>query len=97
MLDFFSRRPLWGALLLVNLFALVLMGTDKLLAKMHFFRIPERVLFLPALFFGSAGAWLGMIFFRHKTKKNMFRFGFPILFVIQCVAIYFLLTTNWQT
>ena len=46
-------------------------------------RIPERTLFLTAIFGGAIGGWLAMWMFRHKTKHWYFKFGFMALAVLQ--------------
>ena len=60
-------------LVIINIFEFIIMGLDKLLAIKHKYRIPEFTsLFLPAIG-GSIGAFTGMFFFHHKTKKLKFR------------------------
>ena len=67
------------------------MGDDKQRAKKHQFRIPEKTLWLVALFGGAVGTTLGMQMFRHKTKHFSFKIGFPLLAIIDiAVMIYFL-------
>ena len=78
---------LYWYLLIINLFAFVSYGLDKLKAKRNARRISERALLLIALVGGSVGAWLGMLVWRHKTKHAKFRFGVPILLLLQ-VALY---------
>lgn len=73
-------------LTLVNLAAFVLMGVDKSKARRHRWRIPERTLFLSAVFGGSVGAIAGMWIFRHKTKHWYFVVGMPAILVLQVVA-----------
>ena len=78
---------LWQALglylLAVNLAAFVLMGADKRKARRGAWRISERALFLPALLGGALGGVLGMRTFHHKTRHWYFRWGFPLLLVLQ--------------
>tara|TARA_R110000782_G_scaffold169812_1_gene261657 strand:+ start:77 stop:367 length:291 start_codon:yes stop_codon:yes gene_type:complete len=45
---------------------------DKVRARNHGRRVPERTLLWAALF-GGAGAWLGQQLLRHKTRKQPFR------------------------
>ncbi|MDD7740556.1 MAG: DUF1294 domain-containing protein [Lachnospiraceae bacterium] len=78
-------------LALVNLLGLFLFARDKHLAKIHAWRIPERVLFLIALAGGSAGALAGMYLFRHKTKHPRFVFGIPAILLLQLLAVFFFL------
>ena len=38
---------------------------------------------------GSVGAYLGMLVFRHKTLKPLFRFGVPVIMLVHTlVAVY---------
>lgn len=80
-------KELWALLglylLAVNLAAFILMGVDKRRAKRDRWRIPEKVLFLPVVLGGALGGVLGMRTFHHKTKHWYFRFGFPLLLVLQ--------------
>ena len=84
-------KELWQLLglylLLVNLAAFLVMGADKRRAKRGTWRISEKALFLPALLGGALGGVLGMRTFRHKTKHWYFRFGFPLLLVLQALLL----------
>ena len=71
----------------MKVFAFVLMGWDKLMAKASVRRIPENTLLLVALMGGGAGAFLGMKMFRHKTQHPRFSIGLPVMAVIQAVAL----------
>lgn len=57
-------------------------GIDKAKAKAHKWRIPESALLLLSFFGGSAGAFLGMRFFHHKTKKAAFAVSVPIMLAL---------------
>lgn len=74
-------------LLAVNLAAFFLMGLDKRRAQRGNWRIAERTLFLPVLLGGALGGTLGMKLFRHKTRHWYFRFGFPLLLLLQLAAL----------
>lgn len=67
----------------INLFAFTLMGIDKERARKGAWRIPEKHLFLSVILGGSIGGILGMRFFRHKTKHWYFKYGFPLIFLLQ--------------
>ena len=86
---------LW--LLFLNIATFLLFGLDKRKARRAekrpaIRRIPEKTLFLLAGLGGSAGAWLGMYFWRHKTQKSAFRAGIPAILGIHLLlaAILFL-------
>ena len=74
-------------LLAVNLAAFCLMGLDKRRARREEWRIAERTLFLPVLLGGALGGTLGMKIFHHKTRHWYFRFGFPLLLLLQLAAL----------
>ncbi|MFR4734320.1 MAG: DUF1294 domain-containing protein [Agathobacter rectalis] len=59
------------------------MGEDKRRAKMHRWRISERMLFLVSILGGSIGTWAGMYVFRHKTRHWYFVIGMPLILILQ--------------
>ena len=71
----------------VNIIAFLMYGADKYRATRKKWRIPEKVLIGIALCGGSAGALLGMYVFHHKTRKNKFRIGIPLIFVAQIIVV----------
>lgn len=71
----------------VNLVAFLAMGYDKLQAKRSKVRIPEKILLILALLLGACGVYLGMLAFRHKTKKPLFRYGVPFLLMLNLYLI----------
>ena len=78
-----SRYVLLVLFVLVNLVAFALMGVDKQRARTHQWRVPEKTLFLLAIIGGSVGALLGMWCFHHKTRHWYFRYGIPVILVVQ--------------
>ena len=74
-------------LLAVNLLLFALMGIDKWKAKRGAWRIPEKTLFLTAALGGGIGGILGMKVFRHKTRHNSFKYGFPAILIAQLAVI----------
>ena len=80
-------------MLIINVLAFVCYGLDKLKAKRNAPRVSELALLLLALAGGSVGAWIGMQVWRHKTKHAKFRFGVPILLLLQ-VALYWWITVR---
>lgn len=69
--------------ILINIIAFITYGIDKRKAKKNRFRIKEATLLLLALIGGSVGALFGMYTFRHKTKKWYFKFGIPMILILQ--------------
>ena len=78
-------------LLIINVLAFVCYGLDKLKAKRNAQRVSERTLLLLALVGGGVGAWLGMLVWRHKTKHAKFRFGVPILLLLQAALYWWII------
>ena len=70
-------------LIAVNVLAFVLMGIDKRRAKQNAWRIPEKTLFLPPILGGALGGVAGMRLFHHKTRHWYFKYGFPLLLILQ--------------
>ena len=66
------------------------MGLDKWKARRDAWRIPEKTLFLAALLGGALGGTVGMHLFHHKTRHWYFRFGFPVLLILQLLLSGFL-------
>jgi uncharacterized membrane protein YsdA (DUF1294 family) len=79
-----------GSLAAINIFAFLLMGYDKSISMQgrNIRRIPEKTLFTTALVFGAIGIYLGMLTFRHKTKKWYFQLGIPLLILQNLATIY---------
>lgn len=76
-------------LVVMNVLGVAVMWSDKRRARLHRWRIPEKMLFGVSLLGGSAGTWAGMYLFRHKTKHWYFVVGMPLILVCQAaLAIY---------
>lgn len=76
-------------LVVMNVLGVAVMWSDKRRARLHRWRIPEKVLFGVSLLGGSAGTWAGMYLFRHKAKHWYFVVGMPLILVCQAaLAIY---------
>ena len=75
------------AIIFINIITFFVYGLDKLKAVNHWWRIPEWVLLGLAAAGGSVGAYLGMMVFRHKTLKPLFRFGVPVILLVQVIVI----------
>ena len=81
---------LGATLVFVNLFSFVLVGVDKRKSLKGAERIPEAWLFFVAVFFASAGVFLGMLAFRHKIRKAYFPIGIGLLLLEQAALIFLL-------
>lgn len=78
-------------LLTINAAGFLLMLIDKIKAKKNLWRIPEKTLFLTAIFGGSIGSLAGMYLFRHKTQHSTFTLGMPLILAVQVVAVVWII------
>lgn len=78
-------------LLVINIIAFFAMGLDKRKAQKGAWRIPESTLMSLVLLGGGFGGIAGMYTFRHKTKKPKFFIGFPVILILEIVAVVYLL------
>ena len=85
-------------LLAVNLLTFLAYGIDKWKAvhnghrsKHQLRRIPEASLLFLAIFGGSPAALLAMYLFRHKTLHKKFRYGVPLVLLLQMALIVWVL------
>lgn len=78
-------------LILINLITFIFMYVDKQRAIRHKWRIPEHTLMLLAVLGGSIGGLMGMNLFHHKTKHAKFKYGFPLILIIELSIAYYLL------
>ena len=74
---------------IINLIGFVSMFLDKQKAKHGKWRVPEKNLFLLAIIGGSLGTTFGMHVFRHKTKHWYFKFGMPLILIVQLILIIY--------
>ena len=75
----------------VNVLGLVLFGIDKWKAKHDKWRISEATLLSVTAIGGSIGAWVGMKVWHHKTIHKKFKYGIPLVMVLQFVLLLFTL------
>ena len=84
------HRYLIYYLLVINAATFIIYGIDKYKAKKAKWRISEATLLTMAAVGGSIGAWLGMKAWHHKTLHRKFKYGVPIIRLIQiALMIYF--------
>ena len=79
------RQWIWY-LSVINILAFILYGIDKKRARDHAWRISERMLIGIALIGGSVGAIAGMLLFHHKTRHWYFRYGLPLILILQVAS-----------
>ena len=79
-------------LLAINALSFILFGLDKNKAKKGKWRISEATLLMIAVIGGSIGAWVGMRLWHHKTMHKKFKYGIPIIIILQVSLVFFLHT-----
>ena len=77
---------------IVNVVGFFIMGIDKSKAQRNVWRIPEKTLLGIAFLGGGVGVWLGMEMFRHKTKHLQFKYGVPIITLLEFIAACYVFT-----
>ena len=77
-------------LIVINIVTFLIYGIDKWKAKQGSWRISEATLLMLAVIGGSIGALLGMKVWRHKTQHKKFKYGLPLILIIQIILIGYL-------
>lgn len=76
-------------LLAINALSFILFGLDKYKAKKGKWRISEATLLMIAVIGGSIGTWSGMRLWHHKTMHKKFKYGIPVIMIMQvCLVVY---------
>ena len=79
-------------LLAINIVSFFLYGIDKYKAKKNKWRISEATLLMIAVIGGSIGAWVGMRLWHHKTMHKKFKYGIPLIIIMQIALVAYLHT-----
>lgn len=69
----------------------LLYGLDKVQAQRHGWRVPEMWLHTMSLLGGFLGGWAGMLFFRHKTQKPVFKVVLAVATLLHAILFYLLI------
>ncbi len=77
-------------LIVINIVTFQVYGIDKWKAKQGSWRISEATLLILAAIGGSIGALLGMKIWHHKTMHKKFKYGLPLILIIQIILIGYL-------
>lgn len=67
----------------INTLGVAIMAWDKEKARRGAWRVPEKNIMFVALAGGSAGVYLGLKLFRHKTGHFKFNFIIPVIIITQ--------------
>ena len=78
-------------LIIINVLTFLVYGIDKWKAKQGRWRISEATLLSLAVIGGSIGALLGMKVWHHKTMHKKFKYGLPLILLVQIALIYLII------
>ena len=84
-------------LLVTNVVTFFVYGIDKYKAKHRKWRISEATLLLLAVTGGSVGAWCGIKVWHHKTMHKKFKYGVPVIFLLQLTLAIWIINKMAQT
>ena len=76
-------------LLAINAVTFIVYGIDKYEAK-------KATLLMLAVLGGSIGAWIAMRVWRHKTMHKKFKYGIPVILLIQIALIAYMHIPMWS-
>ena len=76
----------------INIVSFFLYGIDKYKAKKNKWRISEATLLMIAIIGGSIGALVGMRLWHHKTMHKKFKYGIPLIIIMQIALVAYLHT-----
>ena len=74
-------------LICINVLTFLVYGIDKWKAKQGSWRISEATLLTLAVVGGSIGALLGMQVWHHKTMHKKFKYGLPLILLVQIALL----------
>jgi uncharacterized membrane protein YsdA (DUF1294 family) len=73
---------------LLSLIGFILMYLDKHRAISHQWRIEEKTFYMLGFLGGALGIWVGMLVFRHKTRKFVFNGVLLLALIANSIMIY---------
>lgn len=76
-------------LVLINFVTFIIFAVDKWKARNNRFRIKEAVLFLLCLLGGTIGGIIGVHALHHKTTRQAFVVGIPLILLVQVVTVIY--------
>lgn len=79
----------------INLVTFTAFALDKFKAVKNKSRIKIVTLLVLSFIGGSVGGFISMHLFHHKTKKNYFTVGLPLIMLTQIAVIFYILNAGW--
>ena len=74
---------------IINIYAFIVMGYDKIKAKLKRYRVTERFIMTLAFIGESFGVLLAMLVFRHKIRTKKFFIGVPVIIALHLILVFY--------
>lgn len=93
---FFNQHKILVAyLVIINFITFAAFAIDKIAAIERKSRIRIVTLLALAFFGGSIGGLIAMYLLRHKTRKDYFTVGIPLIMIMQVVLLLYAMNAKW--
>ena len=92
---FLKHRILLIYFAIINFITFIVFAIDKVNAQEHRSRIKIVTLLGLSFIGGSIGALLAIYLLHHKTKKDYFTVGIPIIMIMQVIVLFYLLNAKF--
>lgn len=92
---FLKHRILLVYFGIINFITFIVFAIDKVNAQEHRTRIKIVTLLGLSFIGGSIGALLAIYLLHHKTKKDYFTVGIPIIMIMQVIVLFYLLNAKF--
>lgn len=92
---FLKHRILLVYFGIINFITFIVFAIDKVNAQEHKSRIKIVTLLGLSFIGGSIGALLAIYLLHHKTKKDYFTVGIPIIMIMQVIVLFYLLNAKF--
>ena len=92
---FLKHRILLVYFGIINFITFIVFAIDKVNAQEHRSRIKIVTLLGLSVIGGSIGALLAIYLLHHKTKKDYFTVGIPIIMIMQVIVLFYLLNAKF--
>ena len=86
-MEIYEHNVITWYLVILNVVAILISGWDKVCAMRQWWRVPELTLLLFALAGGSIGAMIAIQVFHHKTLHWKFKYGVPLILILQVAGL----------
>lgn len=93
---FFDQHKILVAyLVIINFITFAAFAIDKIAAIERKSRIRIVTLLALSFFGGSLGGLIAMYLLRHKTRKDYFTVGIPLIMIMQVVLLFYAMNAKW--